>query len=258
MRQLLALMLFPAGGLLAAGAPPLPQSEGDDARPLVERTWDSCAACHAAPDHRVQHDARWIGLNRTTTCLTDEAATDENRTRLIAWLAEGKAPRPRLVRPRDAAGAGTGRVRVPATSGSAFLRRTDGERPETLRLFWDASEDGSFLSVPGGEYDLVGYCFYREDDAGVQWTASATVQEGQEPDPLVVKAAGTSALAIRPVLYHDLSATAGGTDLDISFQMRNEAGDRMTLTRAAKLVEPEWVATAEDGSALASGRFVPS
>ncbi|MFT7170391.1 MAG: hypothetical protein ACI80K_003539, partial [Paracoccaceae bacterium] len=163
-----------------------------------------------------------------------------------------------------------GLIRVPSTSGSAFLRKrpadsaaagqtVDSEPTETLRLFWEAADEGSTLAIPVGAYELVGYCFYREDDLGRKWTAAATVQEGTSPDAIDVASSKPLHLPIAPTMFHDLNATADGPKLDIKFQMRNEAGDRMTLTRDGDLVKPSWLIYDEAGAAeLASGRFVPS
>ncbi|MFT5735275.1 MAG: hypothetical protein ACI8WY_003962 [Planctomycetota bacterium] len=278
------MTLLPAGpwlvtGVLAAACSGLlhaqdkPLAPGTDA--LTQATWAYCAKCHATPDARVQHDARWIGLNEATTCLTGEAAEPANRERLMAFLKAGVAPVAPLVQKSDqedaAVAAGThGLIRVPSTSGSAFLRKrpadsaaagqtVDSEPTETLRLFWEAADEGSTLAIPVGAYELVGYCFYREDDLGRKWTAAATVQEGTSPDAIDVASSKPLHLPIAPTMFHDLNATADGPKLDIKFQMRNEAGDRMTLTRDGDLVKPSWLIYDEAGAAeLASGRFVPS
>ncbi len=225
-------------------------------------TWAECAACHAAPDRRVRHDARWIGLNRTTACLTGEAATDVNRKRLISFLQEGMGTQPLLIQGSTTAaqeGDGeVGTVQVPANSGSAFVRRIKGGAKETLRLFWEESERGGVLAVPAGEYELIGYCLYRSEE-GIEWTASATIQEGTKADRFKVASNGAVKLPFGEAMYHDLQVTAEGPKLQIQFQMRNEAGDRMTLTRGGDLVEPTWVAY-DEGRAhqLASGPFVPT
>ena len=251
------------------------QANGSAATPdqLTLSTWASCAVCHATPDARVEHDARWIGLNEATTCLTGEASKPANRRRLITFLQSGTAPVSTLVRTGDAGEiaavpATHGVVQVPAASGSAFLRKkrpADSDSPkaagpnETLRLFWDATDKGSTLVIPSGSYELVGYCFYRAGEEGARWTASATVQDGTRPDSLDVTHSAPVNLPITPTVFHDLDATATGPKLAIKFQMRNEAGDRMTLTRDGNLVEPSWVIYDESGSdQLASGRFVPS
>lgn len=235
-----------------------PVSSVGRARDLVQQTWASCAACHAAPDARVEHDARWIGLNRTTACLTGEAATPENRTRLIAFLEDGLAPRPKLYRSsREERKEGQGLVQVPSAPGSAFLRRTDGTNKGTVRIVWDSAKELNQVALPMGDYELVGYCFYSSEK-GVEWTASATVQEGQAPDTIEVRAAKATSLPVKPSVYHDLSVAADGPELSIRFQLRNEAGDRMTLTRNGALVEPTWAASSADGKEIASGRFVPT
>ncbi len=255
----LALSGMLLGASFAQGeAPTAPPPVPVDPAAFIEKTWASCAACHAAPDARVEHDARWIGLNRTTACLTGKAATPANRTRLMAYLKGGSAPTPPLVRASDPATTEThGFVGVPATSGSAYMRRIDTETKETMRLFWDSSKEGSRLALPHGKYELISYCFYRVE-GDVAWTAAATVQEGQKPDAIAVAAASGAALPITPTIYHDLSATADGPKLSISFQLRNEAGDRMTLTRNGDLVAPTWIASAAEGTELATGGFVPT
>lgn len=249
--------------LLAAPAapqesPPPTRSELD----FIESTWASCAECHAAPDKRVPADGRWIGLNATTACLTDEAATPRNRELLIDFLRRGDAPAPKLIQASETVAApdAVGTLRTPPTAGSAFLRRTESEdetsEDGTLRLVWDASEKGSTVQVPPGSYALVGYCFYRVDDEGGRWTASATVNEGAEPDVLEVKAGEALDIGFDATVLHDLSAIDEDGALGITFQLRNVAGDRMTLAREGALVEPTWFLTNPGGTEVASGAFV--
>ena len=229
----------------------------------VVATWTSCAQCHAAPDKRIDHDARWIGLNETTACLTDAAAKPENRRALIDFLKAGKAPMPTLVRTRHPAEAqerpeATGIVEVPTTSGSALLRRANGERPVDLRVHWEASGEGRFADLPEGDYALISYSFYRVDRAGRHWTASATVQEGEEPDVLEVRPDEPVRLPATPRMFSDLKAEVDGQTLEVTFQKRNAAGDRMTLTCDGKLVEPTWVLENEDGTDAAAGPMAPT
>lgn len=259
--------------LVAAGlsAPALAQQQPAPADALTRTTWTACSRCHATPDKRIAHDERWIGLNATTTCLTGEAATSANRRRLMSFLKAGAAPVSRLIQTpaktdtrATAAATDNGSLHVPAHAGSAYLREKPGPTknsttPKTLRLYWDAADKGTTLSLPAGSYDLIGYCFYREDDAGHQWTASATVQEDTAPDAIVVTGAEPAKLPAAPTMFHELNATADGQDLAIQFQMRNAAGDRMTLTRDGSLVKPSWTVFDEHADTkLASGRFVPS
>ncbi|MEM6673420.1 MAG: hypothetical protein AAF726_11295 [Planctomycetota bacterium] len=253
--KLLALALVLGSALLA----PLQESEPDDARPtaFTEKTWKGCAACHATPDRRVPHDARWIELNRKTACLTDEAATEVNRARLIAMLEEQTMPLPPLYRGEGERDETAGFLQVPTTVGSAFLRPR-GE-PGSVRVVWDACEDGSRVAVPEGRYDLIGYSFYRKDDEGRWWSAAATIQEGTVADVVEVVAGEEVVLPIAMRIYHDLEVTADGTKLDVKFQMRNEAGDRMTLAHSGSLVEPSWFVFGEPGEGdRASGPLTPT
>lgn len=229
----------------------------------VEATWTSCARCHAAPDRRIEHDARWIGLNETTACLTGAAATPENRRALIDFLRASKAPTPGLVRTRHPAETaerplGSGIIEVPTTSGSALLRRTDGGRPVDVRIHWEASGEGRLADLPEGDYDLISYSFYRVDRAGRHWSASATVQEGENPDTLEVRSDEPVPLPATPRMFSDLKAEVDGQTLEVTFQKRNAAGDRMTLTCDGKLVEPTWVLENEDGTDAATGPMTPT
>jgi hypothetical protein len=262
--------------LVSLAAPPQQAQIATSPSELVRTTWQGCAQCHVAPDTSVEHDARWIGLNRATTCLTGDAATPENRARMIAFLRDGLAPLPPLYRALSRDGDGvaapdsSGWVSLPATEGSAYLRTVpaeptpedasgDGEATTFLRVVWSRTETGSHVALPRGEYEIIGYSFYREGDGGTRWTASATVQKGQAPDRIEVDSSKAVALPIEPTVLPDLQAVAEGEDLDIQFQLRNVAGDRMTLTRDGELVEPRWVAFAPERSRqLASGRFTPS
>jgi hypothetical protein len=126
--------------------------------------------------------AHWIGLNRTTACLTGKAATAINRERLIVFLKDGMGPLPALV---DGDGKATpkkdhevGSVRVPTNSGSAFVRRIDDGANETLRLFWEQSQEQALLAVPVGQYELIGYCLYRSEEK-TESTASAGAAESE-------------------------------------------------------------------------------
>lgn len=231
----------------------------------VVRTWASCAECHAAPDARVEHDGRWIGLNETTACLTGEAAEPENRRALIAFLEAGRAPLPELVRSRHRAESadpvpGCGAVELPSTSGSALLRRGEGDDVgKDVRIYWEASKDGRIVDLPVGDYTLIGYSFYRVDRKGRRWTASATVQEGEDPDVLEVRGEEPVRLSVVPRMFSDLKAEVDGDILEVTFQKRNEAGDRMTLTCDGDLVEPTWVLEANDaGAPEVTGPMAPT
>jgi hypothetical protein len=80
------------------------------------------------------------------------------------------------------AGATCGKIRLPSTAGSAYLK---AERksvrkgsPPKIRLRWRDSEKGRTVALPVGEYRVISYCFYRTDKQGRQWAAAGSSAEG--------------------------------------------------------------------------------
>ena len=150
--------------------------------------WRSCSSCHCVPDPRIAEDEDWLKLNETTTCISGESDTPEARKALIDYLHAEQTIRPLLIDERQGAPAGMacGKVRVPSTAGSAYLKAErksvrDGSPPK-IRLRWKESEKGTTLQVPAGEYRLV---------------VLADPDPDEVLDPLYLASLVPSALAVR-------------------------------------------------------------
>jgi hypothetical protein len=220
--------------------------------------WRSCSTCHCVPDPRIPEDADWLKLNETTTCISGENDTPEARRALIAYLRAEGTLRPLLIDERNAAPKGPtcGKIRLPSTAGSAYLRtsrKSIRECPPKIRLRWGDSEKGALLALPVGEYRVVSYAFYRKDEQGRRWAAAGSSAEGCAD--LVIKVDAEAALDLRPEIQAHLSAEASDDGHVLGFFMTNRHDQRMSLARDGKLVNPGWLITDAEGKRIDAGDF---
>jgi hypothetical protein len=226
--------------------------------------WRSCAACHCVPDPRIPEDAHWLKLNETTTCISGEDDTPEARSALIAYLRAKRTIRPLLVDERHPPPAGTacGKIRVPPTAGSAYLKAErksvrEGSPPK-IRLRWRASEKGTTLTLPAGEYRVISYSFYRNDEQQRKWIASGSSAEGCAQ--LTIGSERVAALDLLPEIQGHLSCDQDedGEDEDahvLGFFMTNRSGRRLSLALEGKLVNPAWIIKGAEGERVDAGDF---
>jgi hypothetical protein len=221
--------------------------------------WRSCSACHCVPDLRIPEDEDWLKLNETTTCISGERDTPEARKALIAYLRAKKTIRPLLIdeQHEPPAGMACGKIRVPSTAGSAYLkaeRKSVREgTPPKIRLRWRGSEKGTTLTLPSGEFRVISYCFYRLDKKERQWIASGTSAEGCTE--LTIRSDKDAAFDLLPEIQAHLSCEEGEDCHELGFFMTNCNGKRMSLSCEGKLVNPKWVITGAEGERVDEGDF---
>jgi len=231
----------------------------DEGHRVGQDLWRSCAACHCVPDRRIPEDDDWLKLNETTTCISGEKDTPEARSALIAYLRARDTIRPLLIDEQHAPPAGVtcGKIRVPSTAGSAFLKAERNSvregTPAKIRLHWKASEKGTTLALPAGEFRVISYSFYRLDEKGRRWSASGTSAEGCTP--LIVSRDKEAAFDLLPEIQAHLSCEKGEDGHVLGFFMTNRKDKRMSLSREGTLVNPKWVITRAEGERVDAGDF---
>ncbi|MHC4974580.1 MAG: hypothetical protein ACYTG3_19875 [Planctomycetota bacterium] len=221
--------------------------------------WRSCSACHCVPDRRIPQDEDWLKLNETTTCISGEKDTPEARKALIAYLCSKETMRPLLIDDQHAPPEGMtrGRIRVPSTAGSAYLKAerksVRAGSPPKVRLRWGASEKGTTLAVPAGEFRVISYSFYRLDEKERPWTVSGTSAEGCTQ--LIISSDKDAAFDLLPEIQAQLSCKADEDSHVLGFFMANRKGKRMSLSREGTLVNPTWIITGAAGERIDAGDF---
>lgn len=247
---LVALTLFVGSG------PGMAQDGGPRAG---QDLWRSCSACHCVPDRRIQEDEDWLKLNETTTCISGEKDTPEARRALIAYLCAKETIRPLLIdeQHEPPSGLTCGKIRVPSTAGSAYLkaeRKSVREgAPPKVRLRWKSSEKGKTLALPAGEFRVISYAFYRLDEKGRRWSASGTSAEGCTQ--LIVSSDKDAAFDLLPEIRAHLSCEEDEDGHVLGFFMTNRKDKRMSLSREGELVNPKWVITGVGGERVDAGDF---
>jgi len=258
--KIVALGAAPAGlvlvALLISTGPGLAQ---DEDRPDGQGLWRSCSSCHCVPDMRIPEDGAWLKLNETTTCISGDDDTPEIRGALIAYLSAKTTIRPLLLDGTHPAPASErcGRVRVPPTAGSAYLKADrDSVRagsPPKIRLHWEAAEKGGTLEVPEGDYRVISYAFYRKDEQGRLWVASGSSAEGCLE--LSISREAEVELALRPEIQAHLECDEDEYGFEFGFHMTNGQDQRMSLSRDGRLVNPSWVVSDGKGERIDDGDF---
>ncbi|MHC4960176.1 MAG: hypothetical protein ACYTGN_17620 [Planctomycetota bacterium] len=242
---------------LLAGSATAP-AEDEKERPGQD-LWRSCAACHCVPDLRIAQDNDWLKLNETTTCISPAQDLPGAREALIGYLRAKETIRPLLIDEQHVppAGTATGRIRVPSTAGSAYLkaeRKSVREgTPPKVRLRWQASEKGKTLTLPAGEFRVINYSFYRTDTQGRRWTAAGTSTEGCTQ--VVVKGDKEAEFDLLPEIRAHLGCTAVTGRYVLGFYMTSRANTRMSLARDGRLVNPKWIIRGSGGERIDAGDF---
>lgn len=219
---------------------------GQEAKPPDgQALWRSCSSCHCVTDARIPEDKHWIKMNETTTCISGDNDTPEHRKALNDYLQAEGTIRPLFIGEGHKPPKGTpcGKIRIPSTSGSAYLKaERESVRkgtPPKVRLYWKAGEKGRTLEVPEGEYRVINYFFYRTDAASKQWNLSASSSEGCAT--LKIRRGEETDSGLLPEFQGHLSATGEGDEVLFGFFMTNQTGTRMSIAREGVLVNPSWI-----------------
>lgn len=232
--------------LLAAA--PAVAAEDEQAQLYQEgkKAFRSCAACHCTSEPTLKEDEDWLILNGVTNCIDAGEMTPRVRQALDVFLRSNETQRPLLVDEKYAPqqGRARGNVRVPATSGSAYLK-ADRESirsgsPPKIRLYWQASEAGRALIVPAGRYQVINYRFYRasEDAAPGLWTLSVTDVNGCAE--ILVEPDGETEFPFAPEMHGALSVTRVEEGVKVALALRNEKVSVLTLSRGGEMCIPEF------------------
>jgi hypothetical protein len=247
---MLALAVLTAGGYGVAQKPDLHAGQ---------KLWRSCAACHCVPDPRIPEDQNWLRLNKTTTCIAGEMDTPAMRANLNAYLTAEGTLRPVLIDENyePSAQAACGKIRVPSTSGNAYLK---AERqsirkgsPPKIRLAWKASVKGKTLVLPAGTYQVISYSFHRPDSKKRTWSISGTSAEGCFE--LAIESGKQATFDPRPEIQGHFSAKENKGKWTLGFFMTNRVEDRMSISCDGKLVNPTWVIKGAGEKIVEEGDF---
>jgi hypothetical protein len=254
------LLALVVGGAMAQGKP----DEQAKLYAAGKKAFAGCAACHFVSDPGIREDADWLKLNQVTACVSAGDLTAETRQALDVFLSSPETLRPLRVdqnfKPEE--GLACAKIKVPATAGSAFLK---AEResirsgtPPKVRLHWQASQSGQTLTIPAGDYKVIGYRFYRPD-AGTDvkeaktWTISVTDVNGCA-DLSIAKDRETI-FSFEPVMHGNLSVEAADEGVKLEFAIRNEKGSVLTLSRDGKMCLPEFLILDRTQKELYRGAF---
>lgn len=244
-RVILVSGLF-LSAILTAGA----MQADDDPEQLYNegrKAFRGCAACHFVNEPTMQEDEHWLLLNNVTGCIQAGDETPRVRKALDVYLRAEKTRRPLFVDenyvPRE--GRVCGKLKVPATSGTAFLK-TERESirsgaPPKVRLYWKATSAGQTLTVPAGKYRIIGYRFFRtvEDNREALWTLSVTDINGCAD--IEVTEGGVASLDFLPEMRGTLSAESTEEGIKFSLAIRNEKDSTLTLSKDGNMCLPRFV-----------------
>lgn len=253
----------------AGAAPPGPQAKTSaDPQLLAEgkAAWRSCAKCHCVTDPHIPADQDWVAMNEETTCIAKGEPVPRLRKSIMAHLRDPDALRPVLVRAGlPIAADKTGKITLPATAGSAYLRAdrdsVKAGAPSKVRLVWEATEGEKTTFAPAGHYDVINFWFYRRAgaDGSERWMVTATNVNGCTTANVGANdgADDTEILDVEPILYGKLTAEQKEDGhFAISFSCQDQGGSRMTLSRDGRVVIPGYRITDAAGKVVAEGRFV--
>lgn len=231
---------------------------------LGKKAFAGCAACHFVSDPAIPEDADWLKLNEITGCIKAGELTGETRKAINLFLSSPQTLRPLRVdenyKPEE--GQACGKIKVPATAGSAFLKaERDSIRngtPPKIRLSWKASAAGQTLPIPAGDYKVIGYRFYRPDAAtdpanAKVWTLSITDLNGCA-DLRIVRDQ-QAVFHFEPVLHGALQAETADEGVKLKFAVRNASDNVLTLSRDGKMCLPQFVILDRNAKELYRGAF---
>lgn len=258
-RVLFVTALF-SSALLTAGAT---QSDDETAQLYKEgkKAFRSCAACHFVNDPTLKEDEDWLLLNNVTACISAGDITPRIRKALDVYFRGDKTRRPLLVdenyKPRE--GRICGKLKVPPTSGTAFLK-TERESirkgaPPKIRLYWKASKEGKTLDVPAGKYRVIGYRFFRtsEDDSRELWTLSITDINGCVD--LEIEEGVVEGFDFAPEMRGTISSEETEVGIKFSLAMRNETDSTLTLSKDGGMCLPRFIVEDSTGKKLYENVF---
>lgn len=249
-----------AGLVLAAGIAGTVEDEGS-LYLQGKKAFRTCAPCHCTTEPRLAEDGAWLKLLATTNCINAGEMTPKIRKALAVFFQEKETLRPLLVteayEPEE--DLSCGEVRVPSTSGSAYLKADrdsirDGTPPK-VRLYWKASDAGKVLHVPAGRYRVINYRFYRtaEGDDAERWTLSVTDMNGCAE--VVVEEGKRVEFPFRPVLSGILSAVRTREGLRVALGLRNGKASTTTLARGERISIPSFTVEDDAGRELFRAPF---
>jgi len=244
-RILFVAVLF-SSALIAAGSM---QSDEETAQLYKEgkKAFRSCAACHFVNDPALKEDEDWLLLNNVTACINAGDITPRIRKALDVYFRADNTRRPLLVdenyRPKE--GRVCGKLKVPATSGTAFLK-TERESirkgaPPKIRLYWKASKEGKALTLPAGKYRVIGYRYFRttEDNSKELWTLSVTDINGCAD--LEIAEGTVESFDFAPEMRGTLSSEETEDGLKFSLAIRNETNSTLTLSKDGGMCLPRFI-----------------
>ncbi|MFH2002075.1 MAG: hypothetical protein ABIK28_20545 [Planctomycetota bacterium] len=215
-----------------------------------KKAFRSCAACHSVTEPTLKEDDDWLKLNWVTACINAGEMTPRVRKALDVYFRSPETRRPLLVdeqyTPEN--GQACGKIKVPPTSGSAFLK---AEResiregaPAKLRLYWKASEKGKTLTLPCGTYRVITYRYYKEkvnasESRNELWTLSVTDINGC--GDIRVAEGQTTEFGFLPELQGRISGAKSDEGVKLSLAVRNEHDSILTLSRDGGMCLPDFV-----------------
>jgi hypothetical protein len=232
----------------------------DDPKLIAEgkEAWRSCATCHCATDPKIKEDEDWIKMNLTTSCIDEGDVGPRIRHAINAYLRSEKTLRPILINEeyKPKKGLKFGRIKVPPTSGSAYLRATSKSvrkgTPAKIRLYWKASEKGKELIVPAGEYRVISYFFYRSDAEG-RWFISSCDSQGV--GSITVNEHGLTHYAFSTKVKAKFTAELWGETVGLMLGFKDKSDNRMTLAHNSRMVAINCVIRDPGGKELARVRI---
>ena len=183
------------------------------------------------------------------------------RESILAYLRHPGTLRPILVnqdfKPEE--GEAKGKVVVPETGGSAYLRANRASikqgTPAMVRLHWSESANEKSMVVPAGEYDVINYWFYRRggEEGKDRWMATGTNVSGCTT--MTVTPDAEELMDLEPLVYGKLTAKRKGEGYSLSFSMQDIGGSRMTISKNGRVVMPGYRILDAEGKTVAEGRF---
>ncbi len=243
------------GVVLGMALSPCPAQSGEEEELYEEgkKEFRSCAACHCTNEPTMKEDEDWLKLNRVTRCIDAGDETPRVRKALDAFFRSAKTNRPLFVdesfRPNE--GRACGKIRVPATSGSVYLKAEwESVRkgaPLKVRLYWKKSDKGKTLLVPAGKYRVIVYRFYRRDEKGL-WTLSVTDVNGCAD--LSVTEDRVETFGFKPEMQGALFAEEFEDELELSLALRNETDSTLTLSLNGDMNLPQFQVVDAEGKEL--------
>ncbi|MFC1587638.1 hypothetical protein ACFL54_04945 [Planctomycetota bacterium] len=240
-------------------------AQGDDENEKIYRqgkkAFRGCAMCHCVTEPKIKEDEDWLKLNQITACVNAGESTPEIRKALDVFFRSPKTRRPLLVDenyvPRE--GRACGRIKLPATSGTAYLK---AEResirkgsPAKIRLYWKKSDNGKVLTIPAGRYQVITYRYFRKDKTHPEnlWTMSVTDVNGCIE--LNIAEGKEEIFGLKPVLQGNLTVSKTGAAYNVALDLRSETKSILTLSKSGELIIPQLLIVDSTGKEIFKGEF---